>query len=277
VRPPEPGGSALSAPLGRVVEAPALLFDRAALEALAGRLRTPYAQAQPFPHVVIDGFLPPEAAARLVDEFPPISEFAWDGPEGGNKIGKYDSTESTPLGPFTRGVLAQLCCSPFLAFLERLSGIAGLVPDARGIERALRHFVPGGRLAIHADFNTSRALGLERRLNFILYLNRHWPPEYGGALELWDREMTGCVKSIAPTFNRAVVFDPANDGYHGFPDPVRCPDGDSRKTLQLYYYAAPRLEVPRQGTTWRWHPDDSLLARLRRRFTRSGRRKLDRA
>jgi len=216
---------------------------------------------------VLDDFLPAEAAARLLDEFPPIDAFVSDGPEGGNKVGKYDSTLVTELSPFIRNLLAQLCCSPFVDFLESLSGVSGLVPDPHGTDHALRHFVRGGSLALHADFNTQKSLGLERRVNIILYLNRNWPAEYGAALEFWDRDMTVCAKSIAPVFNRAVVFSPTSDAYHGFPDPVRCPEGESRKSLQLYYYAAPRSGVALHGTT-RWHAQNSLLTRLRRRLTR---------
>jgi hypothetical protein len=254
-----------ASPLGRVVESPALLFDRAALERLADRLREGYANAQPFPHAVLDHFLPEEAAARLVGEFPPVDEFVRDGTEGGNKLGKFNSAQRTPLGTFTRGLLAQLSCSPFTDFLERLSGVSGLVPEPRGVNSALRHFVRGGRLAVHADFSRTWGLGLERRVNLILYLNRHWPVEYGGALELWDRKMAACVKSIPPVFNRAIVFNPSSDAYHGFPDPLRCPEGESRKSLQLYYYAAPRVGVQLHSTIWRRRPVRWLVGRLRRR------------
>jgi hypothetical protein len=239
------------APLvGRVVEGATLHFDRAALERLAGGLRERYATARPFPHVVLDDFLPAAAAAQLVSEFPPIDEFAPDRTEGGNKEGKFNSTSRTRLGTFTRAFLTQLSCAPFMDFLERLSGIAGLVADPRGVDSALRHFVSGGRLAVHADFSWKQSLGLERRVNVILYLNRHWPPEYGGALELWDRAMTAPVRRIAPVFNRAIVFNATSDAYHGFPDPVRCPEGESRKSLQLYYYAAPRPDTRPHSTIW---------------------------
>jgi len=254
-------------PVGRVFDGPTLLFDWSALEALADRSRETYAAAEPFPHVVLDGFLPADAVARLVGEFPPVEEFAADGPEGGNKIGKHDSTARTPMGAFTRSLLAQLSCAPFVDFLERLSGVAGLVSDPRGIDSALRHFVRGGRLAVHADFNMKGRLGLERRVNLILYVNEHWPAEYGGALELWDKQMIGCVKRIPPVFNRAIVFSPLDGAYHGFPDPVRCPAGESRKSLQLYYYAAPRPTVRPHRTIWRRRSYRSLVGRLRRRVS----------
>ena len=252
-------------PVGRIIDSPALFFDGSALKRMADQLREDYAVAQPFPHVVLDDFLPAEAAARLVDEFPPVDAFSPDEPEGGNKIGKFTSTSRTPLGAFTRGLLTQLSCAPFTDFLERLSGVSGLLSDPRGVDGALRHYVRGGRLAVHSDYNQKLRLGLERRLNIILYLNQHWPVEYGGALELWNRDMVSCVKSIMPAFNRAIVFSPVDRAYHGFPDPVRCPDGESRKSLQLYYYAAPRSGVTPHSTIWRRRSHESLVGRLRRR------------
>jgi hypothetical protein len=257
----------VSALVGRVAEGPTLLFDRATLETLADRRRAEYAAARPFPHVVLDDFLPAAAAARVAEEFPPIEVFEPDDPEGGNKIGKFNSTAATPLGAFTRHLLGQLSCAPFTDFLERLSGVPGLVADPRGVDSALRHYAPGGRLAVHADFNQRARLGLERRVNLILYLNARWPEEYGGALELWDARLTGCVTRVAPVFNRMIVFTLQDDGYHGFPDPVRCPAGESRRSLQLYYFAVPRAGVAPHSTLWR-RPPSSLARRLRRRVER---------
>ena len=252
--------------VGHVVDGAAFFFDRDALDRLLDRVRDGYARAEPFPHVVLDDFLPADAAARLLHEFPSLDRFVADATERGNKLGKFNSTVDTPIGPFTRGFLGQLGCAPFLTFLERLSGVQGLVADPYGIDGALRHFVRGAQFAVHADFNTKWRLGLERRLNIILYLNEHWPEAYGGALELWDRGMRRCVTRVPPAFNRAIVFSPESDAYHGFPDPVRCPEGDSRKSLQLYYYAAPRPEVAPHLTIWRRHPPTTLLRRLRRRL-----------
>src|SRR5262249_34806488 len=78
--------------------------------------------------------------------------------------------------------------------------------------------------------------GLDRRLNAILYLNSNWQEEYGGHLELWDRDMTRCVSRIAPLFNRLVVFTTTDFSYHGHPNVLECPEGMTRKSLALFYY-----------------------------------------
>jgi hypothetical protein len=102
-------------------------------------------------------------------------------------------------------------------------------------------------LKVHADFNRHTRLQLDRRLNLLCYLNRDWREEYGGHLELWDREMKACVKRILPVFNRCVVFSTTDFSYHGHPDPLNCPKGWSRKSLALYYYTNGRPLDERSG------------------------------
>ena len=89
-----------------------------------------------------------------------------------------------------------------------------------------------------ADGNWHHAMGVHRRLNVILYLNKFWDSKWGGALELWDEKLTKCVKSIDPLFNRLVVFETHDLTYHGHPTPLLCPPDQSRKSLILYYYTA---------------------------------------
>ena len=36
-------------------------------------------------------------------------------------------------------------------------------------------------------FNVHPQLSLNRRINLLLYLNKSWNEEWGGHLELWDR------------------------------------------------------------------------------------------
>ena len=128
-----------------------------------------------------------------------------------------------------------------MAFLEKLTGIAGLIPDPHLRGGGLHEIRRGGSLGVHADFNFYKRLNLFRRLNLLLYLNENWSEEWGGHLELWDRTGKRCMQRIAPIFNRAVIFDTSNFSYHGHPHPLECPDNRSRKSLALYYYT---VEAP---------------------------------
>ena len=81
---------------------------------------------------------------------------------------------------------------------------------------------------------------MDRRLNILIYLNKNWKKEYGGDLELWDKEMKNCKKKISPNFNKMVIFSTNDYSYHGHPEPVNCPVDFSRKSLALYYFSKGR-------------------------------------
>jgi hypothetical protein len=101
---------------------------------------------------------------------------------------------------------------------------------------------------------------VERRLNLLIYLNKDWPDAYGGALELWDKAMTGCVVKAAPVFGRAVIFTTDLDSYHGHPDPLTCPPDRARRSIATYYYTAPDVSAAApvdRMTNFRPRPDSS--------------------
>jgi hypothetical protein len=244
------------------MRSPYFSFEPGFLGDMAVRYRDAFRRARPFPCVVIDNLFPDEVAERLLAELPPLSELAFAGSrDEPRRQGKYMSTTEAKLGDFTTHVLHHLNASPFLEFLESLTGIQGLLPDP-DVRLSVRQYSRGACLGIHADANWHAKLRLDRRLNFILYLNKTWRPEWGGNLELWDAGLTRCERDVAPLFNRSIIFAATETGYHGFPDPVRCPDGETRKTLQLYYYTNGRPSeerVPPHGTRFRWRPGESWL------------------
>lgn len=214
-------------------------FDRARLAALADEHRETYAAARPFPHIAIDDFLPEDVLEGVLAEFPKPGQadwFAFDSPLERKLATKDDST----MGEETRHVLAELNSAAFVDFLERLTGIEGLVPDPHFEGGGLHQIESGGHLKVHADFNRHPRTRLERRLNVIIYLNRGWKPEYGGALELWSRDMSTCEEKILPLFNRCVVFSTTDTSYHGHPEPLTCPEGETRKSMALYFYSRDR-------------------------------------
>src|SRR5262245_10756455 len=111
---------------------------------------------------------------------------------------------------------------------------------------------PGGFLKIHADFRRHPTLPLERRLNLLCYLNEPWDPAWGGAVELWDRDLTDCVVSVPPRLGTAVVFETGATSYHGHPDSLTCPPSVARKSIALYYY------TPVDGDRWQELDGDTL-------------------
>jgi Rps23 Pro-64 3,4-dihydroxylase Tpa1-like proline 4-hydroxylase len=220
-------------------------FDPDLLDAVAKTYAESFDAAAPFPHVVVDGLFPQEAVDDVLEEFPePSARSDW--------IRLFDETSAKlamshdwTMGPSTRHLLNQFNSAAFVNFLERLSGIKGLIPDPHYGGGGLHQMERGGYLKVHADFNRHGSLGLDRRLNVLLYLNRDWDDAWGGQLEFWDTTMTSCVQRISPIFNRMVVFATTDRSYHGLPDPVQCPPSLTRRSLAIYYYTNGRPEHER--------------------------------
>jgi hypothetical protein len=66
-------------------------------------------------------------------------------------------------------------------------------------------------------------------------LNPVWEENWGGAIELWDKEVTRCHHAFAPLLNRCVIFETSDISYHGV-QPVKCPPDIQRKSFAAYYY-----------------------------------------
>lgn len=209
-------------------------------------LNRTYLSGNPFAHIVIDNLFETALIKQIENE---ISDFKdWNGEKQfyGSEKKRYCGTlEKLPSS--SRNMIQTLNSPTFLKFLEGVTGIPHLIPDPY-LEGGGYHSIgTGGFLKIHADFNWHPILQIHRRINVLLYLNSDWDESWGGHLELWDSNMTNCVKKIAPLFNRLVVFSTTDTSFHGHPDPLVCPPEVRRKSIALYYYTAerPNSEVKR--------------------------------
>jgi|HubBroStandDraft_1064217.scaffolds.fasta_scaffold136835_1 2OG-Fe(II) oxygenase superfamily len=198
--------------------------------------RVEYANAKPFPHVIFDNFFDPALLEMVLAEFPRPGQIKWQKFDNGQEI-KLASAREASFGPVTRLLFYHLNSMTFLQFLSEVTGIPNLISDP-GLEGGgLHQIVRGGKLGVHVDFNRHRDYGLDRRLNLLLYLNKDWRAEYGGNLELWDRNMSKCEARVAPLFNRVMLFGTTDFTFHGHPDPLQCPEGMTRKSMALYYFS----------------------------------------
>lgn len=222
-----------------------------------------YRKARPFPHVVIDDFLPVEPVERALAAFPKPGDLDWQSFRNPNeKKLAFAAAERMP--PGIRELLYFLNSATTLDFLGRLTGIPGLIPDPYFTGGGLHQIEPGGHLGVHADFNVYERLRLDRRLNLLLYLNRDWQEAWGGHFELWDERMTRCEARVAPLFNRCVVFSTTDTSYHGHPHPLRCPPDRVRRSLATYYYTNGRPAAEQSeahSTLFQARPDESIVQR----------------
>lgn len=240
------------------------VFDDDRLQAIARAHGEGYKRQTPFPHTVIDEFLPGAVADELLKRFPPPDARFWFDWKTGDtvnqprKLGLRHIRRLDGADPFLFSVLFAFNSYPFIHFLETLTGIDGLIPDPHYHGGGLHQILPGGQLNVHADFNYLKKLRLYRRVNVFYYLNRDWKREYRGYLELWSRDMARCVRSLSPDFNRLVVFSTDDYSYHGHPEPLACPQGVTRKSLAAYYYTREGCETQLEphSTLWQHRPEN---------------------
>jgi Rps23 Pro-64 3,4-dihydroxylase Tpa1-like proline 4-hydroxylase len=200
-----------------------------------------YRNAQPFPHITFDDFLPLAAAEAALRDYPQPKEVSWTKFDSSQeKKLAFDAVEKLPASD--RDVLYFLNSRPMLEFLETLTGIKSIIPDPYFQGGGLHQIIPGGKLGVHADFNLHPRLNLDRRINVLIYMNKNWKEEYGGHFELWNRDMTQAEQKILPIFNRCAIFSTTSWSYHGHPTPLTCPPDRTRKSIATYYYTNGRPE-----------------------------------
>ena len=219
-----------------------------------------YRQATPFPHTVLDEFLDKASANQAQLAFPRVQDADWIHYVHVNEK-KHGLNKMDRLPPYLGTVIQKLNSDRFVRFLEKLTGIQGLHADEMLEGGGLHQSQRGGFLNIHADFTVHpHKRNWKRRVNVLVYLNKDWKAEWGGDLELWERDMSACGQKIAPLFNRCVVFNTDEDSYHGLPEPIMCPDDETRKSIALYYFTVEK-EAPRlRSTNYRARPQDGSKA-----------------
>ena len=194
----------------------------------------------PFNHVVIDNFFDDGFARTLSRKFPNYQDDSWKGVYNNPiEIKKANQSWSHFSMEFYK-VFHQLLSDAFVDKMKTLVGIDNLYVD-HGLHGGGLHSHPsGGKLNIHLDYSIHPKLGLQRKLNLIVYLNENWKPEWGGDIEFWSHDHENnkpkqCEKKVVPLFNRAVIFDTTQNSWHGLPEPLKCPVGEMRKSLAVYY------------------------------------------
>jgi 2OG-Fe(II) oxygenase superfamily len=217
------------------------------IAALGGQYRDQYNSATPFPHIVLPDFLDEDILDLCLREFPSPSHSS-AGYNRKQENLKFEFNPETLAGPL-RSLFYSFNSMPFIGFMENLTGIKGLIPDPYFAGAGLHQVSKGGHLGIHTDFNFHPEMGLERRINVLIYLNKDWREEYGGCFEIWDRDMSHCCRRIVPAFNTCVVFNTSSISFHGNPVPVNHPDGTPRRAIALYYYTATWDKTRRARTT----------------------------
>jgi hypothetical protein len=213
-----------------------------------------FAQAKPFRFVVIDDFLTPDLAARLLAEFPPFEKGNSVGDDG-RPGGKSTLERIKALGPAYRALDETIQTRDFLQFIGAITGIESPLYDPFYLGGGTHENRNNQGLQAHVDFNYHPSERWHRRLNLIVYLNPVWEEAWGGNLELYRDPYADAKPTarITPIMNRCVIFETTEKSWHAF-DRISLPAGKtdlSRKSVALYFYSKDRPveEVAGKHTT----------------------------
>lgn len=196
-----------------------------------------YKNAEPYPHLVIDGFFKDwvfdNLEKELVSEDKNFKELFRDTLQTKKTI---STGEDVP--PLISLVAEKFASPEMLRYLEKLTGLKKLIPDPYyNTDYGYYHIVgAGGVLGSHVDHGRHSKLNIPHVLNIVVYISPDWKKEYGGSLCLYDKSGKSIEKEVDSLANRAVIFACTPVAYHGV-KPVLESCSKRRHSLYFAYYS----------------------------------------
>lgn len=216
--------------------------------------------APSFPHFCIDNFLEETFANAVHDSFPSSAEAQNLGKSfhAVNEKGKIQITDAAKFPPAIYKLHEVMASKAVVNMMSDIIGIKNLIADPNLMGGGIHETNSGGHLDVHVDFNYNEELDLHRRANILIYFNKDWREDYGGHLDLWDKDVTNCLDKYAPVFNRAAGFATNSISWHGV-TPLKCPPDRMRKSFAVYYYtkeAPPDWDGIKHSTIFKARPTE---------------------
>ncbi len=237
------------------------ILDYGKLYAQLPSLNQRFNKNDPFPHIIIDDFIHEDISLNAANKFPGAKDEVWFHYDHYNED-KKGLSDLELMPPIISEIIQELNSDKFLSFLSKMTGIDNLLSDSQLEGGGIHQSGRGGFLNIHADFTAHpHKKNWRRKLNLLLYLNKTWELEWGGEIELWDKQLKKCKVKAEPILNRCLIFLTEIDSFHGHPSPMICPEHVTRNSLALYYY----IEDPDpiiKGTNYKSRPSDSFRKKL---------------
>jgi len=225
-----------------------------------GEFRKRLLETKPFPYFCIDNFLDEDFANEIHDSFPSYDDAIGMGREFATTNQKYKTqiTDSNKFPPAIKKLSNLLASDEYVQMWSDLTGVPNLLADATLTGGGIHETNSGGHLDVHVDFNYNNEAQTHRRLNILIYFNKDWKKEYGGYLDVWDKDVKKCYGSFEPKFNRACGFLTSEISFHGV-TPLTCPPDVFRKSFATYFYTKEAPEGwsgEKHSTIFKARPDE---------------------
>jgi Rps23 Pro-64 3,4-dihydroxylase Tpa1-like proline 4-hydroxylase len=196
-------------------------------------LKKQFKEAKPFEHIVINNFLEDTYAETLYKLFPQDYSM-WHKYDNPLEVkSTFDNIELLP--EELKNYFYYLSSNEIINVISEITDIKMLEYDEYLHGAGLHSHTKYGRLNIHLDYEKHPFSGKERKINIILFISKNWNPEWNGANELWNKDVTKCISKTNVVFNSAIIFKTNDISWHGVPEKIMCPENIFRNSLAYYY------------------------------------------
>jgi len=154
--------------------------------------------------------------------------------------------------PAINHLLDELNSPNFLDFLTRLTGIQNLLPDPGRRSAGLHAGFRDGYLDIHTDQTWNPWIEAFSCINVIIYLNSNWEDDWGGKLEFLDKNCENKLFEYDCMQNRTMIWTNSENVWHGYPSPLKCPEGKARKCFTAFYHTKDQMFNVTKKTSAVW-------------------------
>lgn len=216
------------------------------------QLANTFNAGQPTRNLVIDNFLPKDLALDLNNECGSLPSDLWTTfTRNSSHMKECRKLDYMPVG---RRFVEEMTSSSTITWLERVTGITGLIPDPHIVGAGYSKSYSGDTLQVHNDFNWNNELRVHRALSVILYLTPEWNSIWGGGLDFYDTNRKNVVKTVDCLFNRLLMWEYSPRNFHGYTTPLSCPMDVTRNTMRLFYYVSNSTynenDLPHRSQYW---------------------------
>jgi Rps23 Pro-64 3,4-dihydroxylase Tpa1-like proline 4-hydroxylase len=221
-----------------------------------------FLNAKPYKHLVIDNFLKSDIAQALYSKFPAYEIF--NKKYDGLNERKAEGSNFEDFDPLFSKLRAEVSSPEFCKFISEITDIKDVFVTNDALGAGLHQGKSGSFLDIHIDFSMHHIANVYRRLNLLIFFNKDWQDAWGGHTELWNEDMTQCIKKVKPDFNRALIFATTGKSYHGY-GKISPPEGVTRKSFYTYYYThtAGEQDGTYHDTIFKTRPEEGTTKKIK--------------
>ena len=186
--------------------------------------------------LTLENFIPQDLVTLMAKELDDIPlEDCKHFTRAGSCMYEFNNVDRTPVQD---AVVHALHSGTFIKWLQEVTDTVDLIPDPHLIGAGYMKSFAGDSLKVHSDFNWNEQLRLHRMLSVVIYLNDEWQDDWGGQLQFYDTKRQKVHTKVPVGPGNCVIWNYNNFAFHGYPEPMTCPEGVSRKGIRFFYYVS---------------------------------------